>query len=70
MKKKHHAYLIIVTMTTLLIFSKSKVKNQYISEILLSNIECLATSENPNINCFGLGSVDCPKSEVKVLLYF
>ena len=57
-------------MTTLLIFSKSKVKNQYISEILLSNIECLATSENPNINCFGLGSVDCPKSEVKVLLYF
>ena len=46
-----------------------KNKNSNVTKLILTNIECLATSENPNINCVGRGSVDCPKNNHQVLFY-
>lgn len=46
-----------------------KNKNGHITELMLKNIECLATPENPNVRCFGRGSVDCPNYDDPVLYY-
>lgn len=35
-------------------------KKQNITDLFLLNIECLATPENPNVECTGIGSLDCP----------
>lgn len=40
---------------------------QKMDDVLLMNIEALASGEsNVPIDCVGKGSVDCPKTEVKV----
>jgi hypothetical protein len=70
MKKKHFLYLAIIVASVALIFTRFRVKKQNISDILLNNIECLANPEYPNINCVGLGSLDCPKNGAKVQFYF
>lgn len=38
--------------------------------ITLQNIEALSDAESPNLNCVGLGSVDCPDEETKVKYLF
>lgn len=66
----------IITITILLIgviFTFSKIKSKDDSKqwtkLMLNNIECLATPENHNVICFGMGCVDCPKDNRLVLLY-
>ena len=41
--------------------------NKEYSEIYLYNIETLSSGER-NTDCYGVGSVDCPKSSQKVQL--
>lgn len=37
------------------------------SDLLLQNVEALATNETPvNTDCYGVGSVDCPINSTKV----
>ena len=48
---------------------QGNMKNNRIPELILQNIECLATSENPNTHCFGRGTVDCPINNDQVVFY-
>ncbi|WP_287132590.1 NVEALA domain-containing protein [Bacteroides sp.] len=44
-------------------------EHENLESLMLENIEALASGEgHVNISCFGLGSVDCPSSHVKVYL--
>lgn len=56
-------YLIFITIILLffeiLMIIWLKEKNTF-NNLVLQNIECLATPENPVIECHGLGSLDCP----------
>jgi len=70
MKKNIYTYPAIITLAVLFISFKTLVRNKQMSEILLINIECLATPEQPEINCFHFGSVDCPMNNIKVLYYW
>ncbi|MEA4840250.1 MAG: hypothetical protein VB110_04500 [Bacteroidales bacterium] len=40
------------------------------SDLTIATIEALATTENVDVNCFSIGSVDCPKSKEKVSYYY
>lgn len=59
MKKYLIIFLIICVMTGIFI-SISLRKKQYIGDLFLKNIECLASPENSNNGCLGAGSLDCP----------
>ncbi|MDD4532637.1 MAG: NVEALA domain-containing protein [Bacilli bacterium] len=63
--------IFILVIFSILIFNgiKQKADSNHLTELMLNNIECLATPENLNIFCFGCGSVDCPKDERLVLYY-
>jgi len=46
-------------------------KGEQIKDLLLINIESLAISESPNVECIGDGSLDCPKlyyKKVKIII--
>lgn len=45
-------------------------KNEQMSDLLLRNIECLATPEDYEPNCWGHGTIDCPSTYDKVYVYF
>ncbi|WP_321481202.1 NVEALA domain-containing protein [uncultured Bacteroides sp.] len=36
------------------------------AELFLSNVEALASGENADRSCFGVGSLDCPQDHSKV----
>lgn len=40
------------------------------SDLTLAAIEALADTENVDVNCFSIGSVDCPESKEKVSYYY
>lgn len=64
-------YLIICTIIFILITgfgSMSLSQKKQINNLLLQNIECLATPENLDIECIGIGSLDCPGEIFKVKL--
>ncbi len=68
MKKYTLIVILVITIFSMLgVILKNK--NSNVTKLILTNIECLATSENPNINCVGRGSVDCPKNNHQVLFY-
>ena len=61
-------YLITFAIAAALIaaFASKNLKNEQINDLLLLNIECLATPEDSNIWCTGVGSLDCPVEKIKV----
>lgn len=69
MKKTFYLFLFIATLA----FASVKAglnKNRQAADLLLKNIECLATPESSGFECYGLGSVDCPRIYDKVYVYF
>lgn len=38
--------------------------------LTLQNIEALSNSESPEVKCYGIGSVDCPKDKTKVIIVY
>lgn len=69
MKKYIPISLLVLAAVFTLYKANFKNKSSHVTELMLKNIECLATPENPNIRCFGRGSVDCPKDDNQVLYY-
>lgn len=49
-----------------IVFNASQVLSQDISQLTMQNIEALSNTESNTFHCFGLGSVDCPNSRIKV----
>lgn len=47
-----------------------KNKNSHITELMLKNIECLATPESPSVDCYYSGTLDCPRHTKPVLYYW
>lgn len=70
MKKCISIFSIILIVLVTLSNMNIKTKGSPLTELMLKNIECLATPENPNVNCYLRGTVDCPKNNTQVLLYF
>lgn len=66
MKRILSATIIALILISTSLFIDLK-KKKHISDILLKNIECLATSEEPGIGCYYYGSLDCPNEKIKVL---
>ncbi len=67
MKKTY--FLICVCMVCALVGFLSLRTRQKASDLLLMNIEALASGEgNISYTCAGLGSVDCPGTQVKARL--
>ena len=62
------AFIAVFALTSILIDNKFK-ENKLINDLLLINIECLATPENDNVRSNGFGSVDCPINNIKVIYY-
>ena len=54
--------LIFVVCTLTYLCKKSKSVE---SELFMSNVEALATGENGDISCYGIGSLDCPQTQSK-----
>ena len=64
----------IITITVIVVifvsfYSNYRAKSDKFKELLLQNIECLSFPEVTYPNCFGIGSVDCPNSKLKVYYY-
>ena len=55
--------LIFVVCTLTYLYRKSKSVE---SELFMSNVEALATGENGEASCYGIGSLDCPQEHRKV----
>ena len=74
MRRRTIDYLVIVAMfiviTLGLLSVNFRKSGSVINQLLLENIECLARTENPQVSCFQLGSVDCPAADIKVLAYW
>ncbi|MDE6348454.1 MAG: NVEALA domain-containing protein [Bacteroides sp.] len=65
MKKK--ALFVVLFMVASVASFQLNMKREKMDGLMLENIEALASGESDGIiYCFGLGSVDCPGSEVKV----
>lgn len=45
-------------------FAKEKIQG----DLLLQNIEALANTENKDMRCYGIGSLDCAVKQTKVLM--
>ena len=69
MKKTFYLFLFIATLAFVSVKAGLN-KNRQAADLLLKNIECLATPENGYVKCLGIGSVDCPVIQVKVYYYF
>ena len=54
--------LIFVVCTLTYLCKKSKSVE---SELFMSNVEALAGGENGDISCYGIGSLDCPRTQSK-----
>ncbi|ULB33753.1 NVEALA domain-containing protein [Proteiniphilum propionicum] len=67
MKKKKVILSLFMAVSVLsLVYLKSQ-RNGIKSELVLSNIEALASGEDgENYRCLGLGSLDCPQISTKV----
>ncbi len=59
-------YLLLASVLIFISAKNVSTNNKQISNLILKNIECLATPENPKPNCEGVGSLDCPNHYVKV----
>lgn len=68
MKKTIYLFLFIA-MLAFVSIKAGLNKNRQTADLLLKNIECLATPEIPGLECYGYGSVDCPATQIKVYLY-
>lgn len=44
----------------------SHSEGRAMDELMMENVEALAAGEGGIVHCIGYGSVDCPKSSVKV----
>ena len=65
---------IIIIFTAIVVISVTfssnyQAKRAQINNLLLQNIECLSSPEEPFIICIGIGSIDCPTTLQKVLNY-
>lgn len=69
MKKITLGSILLLIVTFTIYKAKIQAESSYLTELMLNNIECLATSESLNVRCFGYGSVDCPKDGSLVLYY-
>ena len=69
MRKNITIFILGLSVILMLNGIRQKVNSNHLTDLMLNNIECLATPENPNIFCFGYGSVDCPKDGSLVLYY-
>lgn len=71
MKKIAFIFALAVSIASISISSNNISNNEQINNLLLDNIECLSFPEtgNPYI-CIGLGSIDCPYKNEKVLYYY
>jgi hypothetical protein len=66
---KKSIFAIILTVILVSFNSNYRTKSDQLNELLLQNIECLSSPEETYPNCWGLGSVDCPTSKLKVYYY-
>lgn len=71
MKKISFICALTVAIASVLISSNYQSNSEKINKLLLENIEYLSFPEtgNPYI-CIGLGSIDCPNKNEKVLYYY
>lgn len=69
MKKNVYVSVLIGLVMLILVSINRGKKASQINDLLLKNIECLATPENPNVRCYGTGSLDCPGYNIKVRFY-
>ena len=69
MKKTFYLFLFIATLAFVSVKAGLN-KNRQTADLLLKNIECLATPENGYVRCFGIGSVECPIFYDKVYVYY
>lgn len=66
---KHYLKVILplAAIAVSLSFLSSMESSPCVSDLLLQNVEALATNERPvNTDCYGIGSVDCPINSTKV----
>jgi hypothetical protein len=66
-------YLFVLAVISVVIVALSnmniKSKSNHLTELMLENIECLASPENPDIECYYIGTVDCPGYNIQVIYY-
>lgn len=71
MKKIAFIFALAVSIASISISSNNISNNEQINNLLLENIESLSSPETDIFfECVGLGSVDCPNRNQKVILYY
>ncbi len=66
MKKNKIVFSLLVTVLLCTFLYLKKAHRRVNPEWALLNIEALALGEDPDIYCFGIGSIDCPVFFLKV----
>jgi len=69
MKKSIFTIIIVLVVILVSFYPNYRAKNDQFKELLLQNIECLSSPEESFIYCIGIGSIDCPTTQQKVLNY-
>lgn len=71
MKKTFYIVAFIAASFTLILASMSLNcrKRTSINKLVLNNVECLASNENPPTPCLGIGSLDCPSQNFQKVKY-
>lgn len=68
---KKMIYLVLAFTLIFINVKNTSANKKQISDLILKNIECLATPENSGTHCEGRGSIDCPiyYNKVYIVLY-
>lgn len=70
MKKYIIVCVLFLSISGILYGLKQSEKNRDLTDIMLLNIECLATPENSPVECYYSGTIDCPVHNKPVLYYW
>lgn len=71
-KMRKYIFTLFVALVLFSVSAETRSKDRIIpiNEVMLKNMEYLTNSENPDIICHYLGTVDCPNKKIQVLYYW
>ena len=71
MKIKKHITVFTTVILLMMVPTITRLRETgNVDDLLLKNIECLATPEVPPVDCIGVGTLDCPGYDIKVIFYW
>ncbi|MEA4936496.1 hypothetical protein SDC9_198110 [bioreactor metagenome] len=68
--KKSIYFLMVFVVSTIFFNIKVNMQKDQLPIMTLQNVEALSDAESSDVMCHGIGSVDCPKDQSKVVFVY